>query len=193
MHSQAYMQPQANILQQTQQQKRSNFGSRTNSGGNKLPAQLLMRPLKHYVEPGAHHLQRDLKELVNVSLGQPTNTVLNPNLTVKGGGAGLISTLTQKRAKTLKPKGAWISPFAHRSNCRDNKKRNLALNQCTNMERSVYVNHCLSLNSHLKPDRLYSQLKTQYQNLNNDGNGGQTQNGGPNNYSGANIVSGDDE
>ena len=29
------------------------------------------------------------------------------------------------------------------------------------MERSVYVNHCLSLNSQLKPDKLYSQLKHQ--------------------------------
>ena len=27
------------------------------------------------------------------------------------------------------------------------------------MERSLYVNHCLSLNSQLKPDRLYNRLK----------------------------------
>jgi len=36
------------------------------------------------------------------------------------------------------------------------------------MERSVYVNHCLSLNSQLKPDKLYSQLKAQYASINAD-------------------------
>ena len=85
--------------------------------------------------------------MAKTSIYYPKNSILNPNLTVKGGGAGLISTLTQKRTKSLKPKGTWISPFAHRAACRENKRNNLTLNQCTNMERSVYVNHCLSLNS----------------------------------------------
>ena len=108
-----------------------------------------MRPLKQYLEPGygLKHSKRDVKELAKTSIYKPQNSILNPNLTVKGGGGGLISTLTQKRPKTLKPKGTWISPFAHRAACRENKKNNLTLNQCTNMERSVYVNHCLSLNS----------------------------------------------
>jgi len=54
----------------------------------------------------------------------------------------------------------WISPFAHIESCRDNKKMNLSLNKCQNIERSFYVNHCLSLNSQLKPDRIYKILKT---------------------------------
>ena len=113
-----------------------------------------MRPLKSYLEPG-NATKKDLAELCKASFAGPQNSILNPYVTVKGGGGGLISTLTQKRAKTLKPKGTWISPFAHRAACRDNKKSNLTLNQCTNMERSVYVNHCLSLNSQLKADKLY--------------------------------------
>lgn len=123
-----------------------------------------MRPLKRYLEPGSQNAKRGLNELCKASLAGPQNTILNPNLTVKGGGGGLISTLTQKRAKTLRPKGTWISPFAHRAACRDNKRNNLSLNQCTNMERSVYVNHCLSLNSQLKPEKLYTQFKSQAQN-----------------------------
>lgn len=87
-----------------------------------------MRPLKHYVEPGANHLQRELRELTSASLSKPVNSVLNPNLTVKGGGAGLINTLAQKRTISLKPRGAWVSPFAHLENCRQNKRKNLVLN-----------------------------------------------------------------
>lgn len=65
------------------------------------------------------------------------------------------------RQRILRPKGTWISPFGHRSECRDNKKNNLNLNSCYNMERSIYVSHGLSLNSHLKPDKLYDTLKMQ--------------------------------
>ena len=91
-----------------------------------------MRPLKHYLEPGyaMKHAQKDVKSIAKTSIWKPKNSILNPDLTVKGGGAGLISTLTTKPAKTIKPKGTWISPFAHRSACRENKKINLTLNQC---------------------------------------------------------------
>ena len=122
-----------------------------------------MRPLKHYLEPGyaMKHAQNDVNSIAKTSIWKPKNSILNPDLVVKGGGGGLVSTLTQKRAKSLKPKGTWISPFAHRAACKENKKVNLTLNQCTNMERSVYVNHCLSLNSQLKPDKLYEELRQQ--------------------------------
>ena len=42
------------------------------------------------MEPGATHMQRDVKELTNATLAKPFNSVLNPLLTVKGGGGGLI-------------------------------------------------------------------------------------------------------
>ena len=124
-----------------------------------------MRPLKHYVEPGATHMQRDPKDLASTTLGKPLNSVLNPNLTVKGGGGGLINE-QERRAKTLRPKGAWVSPFVHQKSCRENKKKNLVMNQCSNMERSVYVNWCLSLNSQIRPDKLFKDLKSAYANIN---------------------------
>ena len=40
------------------------------------------------------------------------------------------------------------------------------MNQCSNMERSVYVNWCLSLNSQIRPDKLFKDLKSAYANLN---------------------------
>ena len=124
-----------------------------------------MRPLKHYVEPGATHMQRDPKDLASTTLGKPLNSVLNPNLTVKGGGGGLIND-QERRAKTLRTKGAWVSPFVHQKSCRENKKKNLVMNQCSNMERSVYVNWCLSLNSQIRPDKLFKDLKSAYANIN---------------------------
>jgi len=45
--------------------------------------------------------------------------------------------------------------------CRENKKTNLSKNMCNNMERSFYVTHCLSLNSQLKPDKLYNLMNNQ--------------------------------
>ena len=36
-------------------------------------------------------MQRDPKDLASTTLGKPLNSVLNPNLTVKGGGGGLIN------------------------------------------------------------------------------------------------------
>ena len=86
-------------------------GSQDKQSQGRLPTQLLMRPLKQYLEPGSRHMQRGIGELCSASLREPQNSILNPNLTVKGGGGGLISTVTQKRAKTLKPKGTWVSPF----------------------------------------------------------------------------------
>ena len=103
-------------------------GSQDKQSQGRLPTQLLMRPLKQYLEPGSRHMQRGLGELCSASLKEPQNSILNPNLTVKGGGGGLISTITQKRAKTLKPKGTWVSPFQHRATCKQNKKNNLVLN-----------------------------------------------------------------
>ena len=40
----------------------------------------------------------------------------NPGNTSASSGAG--------KAKSLKPKGAWVSPFVHQKNCRENKKKN---------------------------------------------------------------------
>jgi len=118
-----------------------------------------MRPLKHYIEPGNPSIQKGVDQLLNTSLKEK-RSILNTNLLVKGGGGGLIKRSTRRQA-TLKPKGTWVSPFAHRSACRDNKKNNLSLNSCANMERSIYVNHCLSLNSQLKPDKLFNTLQAQ--------------------------------
>ena len=118
-----------------------------------------MRPLKHYIEPDNPSTKKGVSELLTTSLGEK-RSVLNTNLRVKGGGGGLIKA-SARRQKTLRPKGTWVSPFAHRSACRDNKKNNLSLNSCANMERSIYVNHCLSLNSQLKPDKLFATLRTQ--------------------------------
>lgn len=138
--------------------------ARKKSEESKVPMQLLMRPLKSYLEPEAQHNQRGTQELLKMGLNDKKNPILNPNLTVKGGGAGLQSTLSSSQPKRkLKPSSAWISPFAHRSACQDNRKKNLRLNTCENMERSVNANHCLSLNSQLKPDKLYSTLKAQIQ------------------------------
>ena len=40
------------------------------------------------------------------------------------------------------------------------------------MERSLYVNHCLSLNSQLNPDRLYNRLKERAKDYYINNNGG---------------------
>ena len=87
-----------------------------------------MRNIKPYLEPDNVHTRKGLDELLNTSLKEK-RTVLNSNLKVKGGGGGLINT-ARRRQRTLRPKGTWISPFAHRSACRDNKKNNLSLNSC---------------------------------------------------------------
>ena len=121
-----------------------------------MPAQLLMRPLKHYVEPGNKHMERNVAEIISSKLGQ-TASILNPNLTVKGGGAGLENKYAKKVQK-LNPKSTWISPFAHRTACLQNKKKNLSLNQCSNLEKSIFVNNNLSLNSQLKPEKLYDTI-----------------------------------
>ena len=39
------------------------------------------------------------------------------------------------------------------------------MNQCTNMERSIYVNFCLSLNSQEKPDKLFKDNKAALANI----------------------------
>ena len=41
----------------------------SSQNSNKLPTQLLMRPLKQYLEPGSRHMQKDLYELCNTSIG----------------------------------------------------------------------------------------------------------------------------
>ena len=38
--------------------------------GQAIPPQLLMRPLKHYVEPGGKHMNRKVNEIINSKLGQ---------------------------------------------------------------------------------------------------------------------------
>ena len=68
--------------------------------GVSVPAQLLMRPLKHYVDPGAKQLERDVLEIINSKLGENAS-ILNPNLQVKGGGAGLESKF-KKQPKKIK-------------------------------------------------------------------------------------------
>lgn len=47
------------------------------------------------------------------------------------------------------------------------------------MERSLYVNHCLSLNSQLNPDRLYNRLKERAKDyyINNNASSAMDQNG----------------
>ena len=117
-----------------------------------------MRPLKQYIEPDNVLTRKGLDELINTSLGNK-KSIMNYKLCVKGGGGGLINS-SKRRQRTLNPKGTWVSPFAHRAACRDNKKNNLSLNSCQNIERSIYVNHCLSLNSQLKENKLFETLQT---------------------------------
>ena len=77
---------------------------------------------------------------------------------MKGGGRGLENTYDMRK-KRLRPKGTWISPFAHRTACQTNKKNFLNLNQCSNLEKSLYAEKSMSLNSQLKPDKIYEAVK----------------------------------
>ena len=116
-----------------------------------------MRPLKQYLEPDNPMTRKGVNELLNTSLKEK-RSVLNQNLRVKGGGGGLIPA-NKRRQRFLRPTGTWISPFAHRSTCRDNKLNNLSLNACYNIEKSICASHGLSLNSQLSPDKLYDTMK----------------------------------
>ena len=118
-----------------------------------------MRPLNQYLDFDKVSKPKYMNKTKIVSNFGPQDTIINPKMTVKGGGGGLI-TEKERRSKTLKLKGKWISPFVHKRDCQANKRKNLKQNQSKNMEKSALVNHNLSLHHTSNPDKLYNLFKS---------------------------------